>query len=151
MSALTIQTQVTDLSESYTIMSGESALNLLNNAGYSNQDISELVMGYRWVQNPEMSRLVELVPSWHVQLGNKWFMLEDLIDMDQYPSLQTSYTESGDPVDLSVYFENLGQQVSEEEVKTQLDESLSESLSTTEVENPKVLNPPISGNEDEEG
>lgn len=151
MSALTIQTQVTDLSESYTIMSGESALNLLNNAGYSNQDISELVMGYRWVQNPETSRLVELVPSWHVQLGNKWFMIEDLIDMDQYPSLQTSYTESGDPVDLSVYFENLGQQVSEEEVKTQLDESLSESLSTTEAENPNVLNPPISGNEDEEG
>lgn len=154
MSALTIQTQVTDLSESYTVMSGVNALDLLNNAGYPNEDISELILGYRWVQNPEMSRLVELVPSWHVQIGNKWFMLEDLIDMDQYSSLKTSYTESGEPVDLSVYFENLGQQVSEEEVKTQLDESISESFSSEVVETEylQVLNPPLSdSNGDGEG
>ena len=154
MSALAIQTQVTDLSESYTVMSGVDALDLLNNAGYSNEDISELILGYRWVQNPETNRLVELVPSWHVQIGNKWFMLEDLIDMDQYPSLKTSYTASGDPVDLSVYFEDLGQQVSEEEIKTQLDENVSESLSSDEVETEysQALNPPLSdSNDDGEG
>lgn len=151
MSALTIQTQVTDLSESYTVMGGADALSLLNNSGYPNEDISELILGYRWVQNPETSRLVELVPSWHVQIGNKWFMLEDLIDMSQYPSLQTRYTETGDPVDLSVYFENLGQQVSEEEVKTQLDENVSEALTSegVETEFSQVLNPPISDSGEE--
>src|SRR5699024_12572496 len=84
MSALTIQTQVTDLSESYTVMAGADALNLLNNAGYPNGDISELVLGYRWAQNPETSRLVELIPSWLVQIGNKLFMIDDLIDMIKY-------------------------------------------------------------------
>lgn len=152
MSALTIQTQVTDLSESYEVMSGVDALDLLNNAGYPNEDISELVLGYRWVQNPETSRLVELIPSWHIQIGNKWFMLEDLIDMSQYPSLQTTYTESGEAVDLSLYFDNLGQQVSEEEVKTQLDESISESFSSDVAENnySQVLNPPLSESDEEE-
>ena len=152
MSALTIQTQVTDLSESYTVMAGANALNLLNNAGYPNGDISELVLGYRWAQNPETSRLVELIPSWHVQIGNKWFMLEDLIDMSQYPSLQTTYTESGEAVDLSLYFDNLGQQVSEEEVKTQLDESISESFSSDvdETDYSQFLNPPVSDSDEEE-
>lgn len=152
MSALTIQTQVTDLSESYTVMSGADALDLLNNAGYPNEDISELVLGYRWVKNPETSRLVELIPSWHVQIGNKWFMLEDLIDMSQYPSLQTTYTESGEVVDLSLYFDNLGQQVSEEEVKTQLDQSISESFSSDvdETDYSQVLNPPVSDSDEEE-
>lgn len=152
MSALTIQTQVTDLSESYKVMSGADALDLLNNAGYPNEDISELVLGYRWVQNPETSRLVELIPSWHIQIGSKWFMLEDLIDMSQYPSLQTTYTESGEVVDLSLYFDNLGQQVSEEEVKTQFDKSISESFSSDVAENDysQFLNPPLSDSDEEE-
>lgn len=152
MSALTIQTHVTDLSESYKVMSGADALDLLNNAGYPNEDISELVLGYRWVQNPETSRLVELIPSWHIQIGSKWFMLEDLIDMSQYPSLQTTYTESGEVVDLSLYFDNLGQQVSEEEVKTQFDKSISESFSSDVAENDysQFLNPPLSDSDEEE-
>lgn len=133
LSSLTIQTQVSDLSEAYTIMSGVDALNLLNNAGYANQDISELVLGYRWVQNPETSRLVELVPSWHVQMGDEWYILENLVDMTKYPSLATSYTETGEPVDLSVYFSDLSDPVSEEAVKTPVEEDLSATLTAEEL------------------
>lgn len=79
-------------------------------------------------------------------------MLEDLIDMSQYPSLQTTYTESDEAVDLSLYFDNLGRQVSEEEVKTQLDESISESFSSDvdETDYSQFLNPPVSDSDEEE-
>lgn len=129
LSSLTVQTQITDLTDTYTVMSGVDALNLLNNAGYPNDEISELILGYRWVQNPDSNRLVELIPSWHVQIGNEWFMLEDLVDTSQYPSLETKDSESGDPIDLNEYFENLGNQESEEEVETPVDTDFTTALS----------------------
>lgn len=150
LSSLTIQTQVTDLTDSYTVMSGEDALTLLNGAGYANEEISELVLGYRWVQNPETSRLVELIPSWHVQIGNEWFMIEDLVDVSKYPSLQTTLTESGEVVDLTKYFENLGSQESEEKVKTNVNEELSSILSMRNLSSSDVLETSASSDTREE-
>lgn len=121
MSSLTIQTQLTDLSEDLELMSGTNTLEILRNNGIDTNDIEDLQIGYRWVESPDSNRLVELIPTWYVKRDGEWYALEDLVDMSDYDHLKLRYKDSGDVFPWDDYLEDtkdkpVEQEATQEEV-----------------------------------
>lgn len=106
MSALTIQTELTDLEEEYEIMSGTDALEILRNSNVDSSEIEDMQIGYRWVKSPDSQRLIELIPAWHIKQDGIWYMLEDIVDMSNYKDLQLRHVETNTYLDWDTYIQD---------------------------------------------
>ncbi|MDO4680533.1 MAG: two-component system activity regulator YycH [Aerococcus sp.] len=100
-SALSIQTPVTDLEVPMYLPAGKSVLAALNEQGYTNNDIEDLKLGYYWQASDKSNRLIDLKPCWLVKLKGEYYALSALIDLNQYPALQTK-NEDNETIELNV-------------------------------------------------
>lgn len=47
-------------------------LSQLHEAGYAQTEIQDIAVGYRWIPDKESTDIIDLNPTYYVQIGNKW-------------------------------------------------------------------------------
>ncbi|MFD1465450.1 YycH family regulatory protein [Lapidilactobacillus mulanensis] len=57
--------------------STQSVLDTLKNAGYATDKIQDIIVGYRWVPDTESTDIIDLKPTYYVQIGGKWRDYQD--------------------------------------------------------------------------
>lgn len=100
LSTLTIQTPLTPLSYDVKVMSGQEAWDTIEKSGLNTKEVEDIRLGYRWVKNEQSESLIDLLPAWHIKIKGKWVMLEQEVDMANFPDRQSERADNERPLDL---------------------------------------------------
>lgn len=106
LSMLSIQTPVTPLSYTVTVMTGREVVDVLSKERIDLKEIQDIHLGYRWVKNTDSDSLIDLIPAWHVKRNGQWALLDQIVDLSHYKDLQTKRTDKKAVVDLRKMTQN---------------------------------------------
>ncbi len=67
-----LQVPIPPVQSSATVMSTQDLLSHLKSAGVRENKIQDIELGYEWSRDKTLPKVVNLLPTWYVKIGNQW-------------------------------------------------------------------------------